>query len=180
MHFLVNVCWHILIWMSCFKCPSVVCLSIESIQLLWALKDSLSGALSCAPSFGMWPGPAMHGRLPLCVSFDMNVMGIKILLRHRWPPPPHQLFEKNLAMTVYALADKLWILQSNIQSNSSLLQGCSSPLVVKFADTQRDKEQRRLQQQLVQQIQQLNNASTWGNLTGLGTLTPQYLAVSVA
>lgn len=58
------------------------------------------------------------------------------------------------------------------------LQGCSSPLVVKFADTQRDKEQRRLQQQLVHQIQQLNNASTWGNLAGLGTLTPQYLAVS--
>lgn len=51
--------------------------------------------------------------------------------------------------------------------------------MVKFADTQRDKEQRRLQQQLVQQIQQLNNASTWGNLAGLGTLTPQYLAVSV-
>uniref|UniRef100_A0A8C7YJ39 RRM domain-containing protein n=1 Tax=Oryzias sinensis TaxID=183150 RepID=A0A8C7YJ39_9TELE len=60
------------------------------------------------------------------------------------------------------------------------LKGCSSPLVVKFADTQRDKEQRRLQQQLVQQIQQLNNASTWGNLAGLGTLTPQYLAVSIA
>lgn len=60
------------------------------------------------------------------------------------------------------------------------LQGCSSPLVVKFADTQRDKEQRRLQQQLVHQIQQLNNASTWGNLAGLGTLTPQYLAVSLA
>lgn len=63
---------------------------------------------------------------------------------------------------------------------SRLLQGCSSPLVVKLADTQRDKEQRRLQQQLVQQIQQLNNASTWGNLAGLGTLTPQYLAVSAA
>uniref|UniRef100_A0A3Q3F2W1 CUGBP Elav-like family member 2 n=1 Tax=Labrus bergylta TaxID=56723 RepID=A0A3Q3F2W1_9LABR len=42
------------------------------------------------------------------------------------------------------------------------------------------KEQRRLQQQLVQQIQQLNSASTWGNLAGLGTLTPQYLAVSVS
>lgn len=63
---------------------------------------------------------------------------------------------------------------------SNLLQGCSSPLVVKLADTQRDKEQRRLQQQLVQQIQQLNNASTWGNLAGLGTLSPQYLAVSLA
>lgn len=63
---------------------------------------------------------------------------------------------------------------------SNLLQGCSSPLVVKLADTQRDKEQRRLQQQLVQQIQQLNNASTWGNLAGLGTLSPQYLAVGIA
>uniref|UniRef100_A0A8C6PU12 CUGBP Elav-like family member 2 n=1 Tax=Nothobranchius furzeri TaxID=105023 RepID=A0A8C6PU12_NOTFU len=62
--------------------------------------------------------------------------------------------------------------------HSQTMEGCSSPLVVKFADTQRDKEQRRLQQQLVQQIQQLNNASPWGNLAGLGTLTPQYLAVS--
>uniref|UniRef100_A0A3B4XPL8 CUGBP Elav-like family member 2 n=1 Tax=Seriola lalandi dorsalis TaxID=1841481 RepID=A0A3B4XPL8_SERLL len=60
--------------------------------------------------------------------------------------------------------------------HSQTMEGCSSPLVVKFADTQRDKEQRRLQQQLVQQIQQLNSASTWGNLAGLGTLTPQYLA----
>uniref|UniRef100_A0A3Q3QMN6 RRM domain-containing protein n=1 Tax=Monopterus albus TaxID=43700 RepID=A0A3Q3QMN6_MONAL len=60
--------------------------------------------------------------------------------------------------------------------HSQTMEGCSSPLVVKFADTQRDKEQRRLQQQLVQQIQQLNSASTWGNLAGLSTLTPQYLA----
>ncbi|XP_074534614.1 CUGBP Elav-like family member 2 isoform X4 [Halichoeres trimaculatus] len=61
--------------------------------------------------------------------------------------------------------------------HSQTMEGCSSPLVVKFADTQRDKEQRRLQQQLVQQIQQLNSASSWGNLAGLGTLTPQYLAL---
>ncbi|XP_068170324.1 CUGBP Elav-like family member 2 isoform X8 [Antennarius striatus] len=61
--------------------------------------------------------------------------------------------------------------------HSQTMEGCSSPLVVKFADTQRDKEQRRLQQQLVQQIQQLNSASTWGNLAGLGNLTPQYLAL---
>ncbi|XP_041852389.1 CUGBP Elav-like family member 2 isoform X3 [Melanotaenia boesemani] len=61
--------------------------------------------------------------------------------------------------------------------HSQTMEGCSSPLVVKFADTQRDKEQRRLQQQLVQQIQQLNSASTWGNLAGLSTLTPQYLAL---
>ncbi|XP_035013747.1 CUGBP Elav-like family member 2 isoform X2 [Hippoglossus stenolepis] len=63
--------------------------------------------------------------------------------------------------------------------HSQTMEGCSSPLVAKFADTQRDKEQRRLQQQLVQQIQQLNNASTWGNLAGLGTLTPQYLATAL-
>lgn len=49
--------------------------------------------------------------------------------------------------------------------------------MVKFADTQKDKEQRRLQQQLAQQMQQLNSATTWGSLTGLGGLTPQYLAV---
>ncbi|XP_058502178.1 CUGBP Elav-like family member 2 isoform X1 [Solea solea] len=61
--------------------------------------------------------------------------------------------------------------------HSQTMEGCSSPLVAKFADTQRDKEQRRLQQQLVQQIQQLNSASTWGNLAGLGGLTPQYLAL---
>ncbi|KAM9277269.1 CUGBP Elav-like family member 2 isoform 5-T5 [Cariama cristata] len=60
---------------------------------------------------------------------------------------------------------------------SQTMEGCSSPIVVKFADTQKDKEQRRLQQQLAQQMQQLNTA-TWGNLTGLGGLTPQYLAVS--
>lgn len=65
-------------------------------------------------------------------------------------------------------------------SPSSPPQGCSSPIVVKFADTQKDKEQRRLQQQLAQQMQQLNSATTWGSLTGLGGLTPQYLAVRTA
>ncbi|XP_036375520.1 CUGBP Elav-like family member 2 isoform X11 [Megalops cyprinoides] len=60
---------------------------------------------------------------------------------------------------------------------SQTMEGCSSPIVVKFADTQKDKEQRRLQQQLAQQMQQLNSATTWGNLTGLGGLTPQYLAL---
>ncbi|XP_032445545.1 CUGBP Elav-like family member 2 isoform X14 [Xiphophorus hellerii] len=63
---------------------------------------------------------------------------------------------------------------------SQTMEGCSSPIVVKFADTQKDKEQRRLQQQLAQQMQQLNSATTWGSLTGLGGLTPQYLAVRVA
>ncbi|XP_029104404.1 CUGBP Elav-like family member 2 isoform X4 [Scleropages formosus] len=60
---------------------------------------------------------------------------------------------------------------------SQTMEGCSSPIVVKFADTQKDKEQRRLQQQLAQQMQQLNSATTWGNLAGLGNLTPQYLAL---
>ncbi|XP_056103497.1 CUGBP Elav-like family member 2 isoform X4 [Rhinichthys klamathensis goyatoka] len=60
---------------------------------------------------------------------------------------------------------------------SQTMEGCSSPMVVKFADTQKDKEQRRLQQQLAQQMQQLNSASAWGSLTGLTGLNPQYLAV---
>lgn len=34
-------------------------------------------------------------------------------------------------------------------------------------------------QQLQQQMQQLSAASMWGNLTGLNSLGPQYLAVSV-
>uniref|UniRef100_A0A8C7GXA9 Cugbp, Elav-like family member 1 n=1 Tax=Oncorhynchus kisutch TaxID=8019 RepID=A0A8C7GXA9_ONCKI len=60
----------------------------------------------------------------------------------------------------------------------SVEPGCSSPIVVKFADTQKDKEQKRITQQLQQQMQQLNTASMWGNLTGLNSLGPQYLAVS--
>uniref|UniRef100_A0AAY4BPK1 RRM domain-containing protein n=1 Tax=Denticeps clupeoides TaxID=299321 RepID=A0AAY4BPK1_9TELE len=61
--------------------------------------------------------------------------------------------------------------------HSQTMEGCSSPMVVKFADTQREKEQRRVQQQFSQQMQQLNSASSWGNLSGLGGLAPQYLAV---
>ncbi|XP_036390510.1 CUGBP Elav-like family member 1 isoform X6 [Megalops cyprinoides] len=60
---------------------------------------------------------------------------------------------------------------------SQTMEGCSSPIVVKFADTQKDKEQRRIAQQLQQQMQQLNAASMWGNLTGLNSLGPQYLAL---
>uniref|UniRef100_A0A3P8VDV7 Cugbp, Elav-like family member 1 n=1 Tax=Cynoglossus semilaevis TaxID=244447 RepID=A0A3P8VDV7_CYNSE len=62
---------------------------------------------------------------------------------------------------------------------SQTMEGCASPIVVKFADTQKDKEQKRMAQQLQQQIQQLSAASMWGNLTGLNSLGPQYLAVSV-
>uniref|UniRef100_A0A672TLL7 CUGBP Elav-like family member 1 n=1 Tax=Strigops habroptila TaxID=2489341 RepID=A0A672TLL7_STRHB len=57
------------------------------------------------------------------------------------------------------------------------MEGCSSPIVVKFADTQKDKEQKRIAQQLQQQMQQISAASIWGNLAGLNTLGPQYLAV---
>uniref|UniRef100_A0A8C7EDU9 CUGBP Elav-like family member 1 n=1 Tax=Nothoprocta perdicaria TaxID=30464 RepID=A0A8C7EDU9_NOTPE len=58
------------------------------------------------------------------------------------------------------------------------MEGCSSPIVVKFADTQKDKEQKRIAQQLQQQMQQISAASVWGNLAGLNTLGPQYLAVA--
>ncbi|XP_075693926.1 CUGBP Elav-like family member 1 isoform X1 [Rhinoderma darwinii] len=57
------------------------------------------------------------------------------------------------------------------------MEGCSSPIVVKFADTQKDKEQKRMTQQLQQQMQQINAASVWGNLAGLNSLAPQYLAL---
>ncbi|XP_030650208.1 CUGBP Elav-like family member 1 isoform X7 [Chanos chanos] len=69
--------------------------------------------------------------------------------------------------------------QSAIKSmhQSQTMEGCSSPIVVKFADTQKDKEQKRIAQQLQQQMQQLNAASMWGNLTGLNSLAPQYLAL---
>ncbi|XP_041840635.1 CUGBP Elav-like family member 1 isoform X3 [Melanotaenia boesemani] len=69
--------------------------------------------------------------------------------------------------------------QSAIKSmhQSQTMEGCSSPIVVKFADTQKDKEQKRLAQQLQQQMQQLSAASMWGNLTGFNSLGPQYLAL---
>ncbi|XP_068597200.1 CUGBP Elav-like family member 1 [Brachionichthys hirsutus] len=69
--------------------------------------------------------------------------------------------------------------QSAIKSmhQSQTMEGCSSPIVVKFADTQKDKEQKRMAQQLQQQMQQLSAASMWGNLTGLSSLGPQYLAL---
>uniref|UniRef100_A0A3Q1I690 RRM domain-containing protein n=1 Tax=Anabas testudineus TaxID=64144 RepID=A0A3Q1I690_ANATE len=71
--------------------------------------------------------------------------------------------------------------QSAIKSmhQSQTMEGCSSPIVVKFADTQKDKEQKRMAQHLQQQMQQISAASMWGNLTGLNSLGPQYLAVSV-
>jgi len=52
------------------------------------------------------------------------------------------------------------------------VQGCRSPLVVKLADSQKEKEMKRLQQM---QAQLLNGAGA----VGLGALSQQYLAVSV-
>ncbi|XP_034040206.1 CUGBP Elav-like family member 1 [Thalassophryne amazonica] len=69
--------------------------------------------------------------------------------------------------------------QSAIRSmhQSQSMEGCSSPIVVKFADTQKDKEQKRMAQQLQQQMQQFSAVSMWGNLTGLNSLGSQYLAL---
>ncbi|XP_037552999.1 CUGBP Elav-like family member 1 isoform X1 [Nematolebias whitei] len=69
--------------------------------------------------------------------------------------------------------------QSAIRSmhQSQTMEGCSSPIVVKFADTQKDKEQKRLAQQLQQQLQQLSASSMWGSLCGFNSLGPHYLAL---
>ncbi|XP_078663551.1 CUGBP Elav-like family member 1 isoform X14 [Branchiostoma floridae x Branchiostoma belcheri] len=56
---------------------------------------------------------------------------------------------------------------------SQTMEGCSSPLVVKFADTQKDKEQKRLQQLNAQAWSQMNA------LASLAALNPQYLASAV-
>ncbi|ESO93211.1 hypothetical protein LOTGIDRAFT_119400 [Lottia gigantea] len=54
--------------------------------------------------------------------------------------------------------------------HSQTMEGCSSPLVVKFADTQKEKEAKKLQQM---------TSNLWNmSLGGLGALGPQYLAVS--
>nr|CAD7603515.1 unnamed protein product [Timema genevievae] len=50
--------------------------------------------------------------------------------------------------------------------HSQTMEGCSSPLVVKFADTQKEKDQKRLQQM---------QANLW-NLAGVN-MNPQYLTV---
>ncbi|XP_049834137.1 CUGBP Elav-like family member 2 isoform X14 [Schistocerca gregaria] len=53
--------------------------------------------------------------------------------------------------------------------HSQTMEGCSSPLVVKFADTQKEKDQKRLQQL---------QASMWSLPTAnLGGINPQYLAL---
>ncbi|XP_076311143.1 CUGBP Elav-like family member 1 isoform X9 [Tachypleus tridentatus] len=53
-------------------------------------------------------------------------------------------------------------------NHSQTMEGCSSPLVVKFADTQKEKDQKRQQQMMAN----LWNMTNFGNIS---TLTPQYL-----
>lgn len=62
-------------------------------------------------------------------------------------------------------------------NHSQTMEGCSSPLVVKFADTQRDKDARRQQQLIMQQLchnSQPNPAAT------LAAATNPYLALAAA
>ncbi|XP_014663084.1 PREDICTED: CUGBP Elav-like family member 1 isoform X2 [Priapulus caudatus] len=57
--------------------------------------------------------------------------------------------------------------------HSQTMEGCSSPIVVKFADTLKEKEQKKLQQQM-------QSSGMWGiqNLAGVGAMTPQqYIAL---
>nr|XP_006818410.1 PREDICTED: CUGBP Elav-like family member 2-like [Saccoglossus kowalevskii] len=61
---------------------------------------------------------------------------------------------------------------------SVTMEGCSSPLVAKFADTQKEKEAKRIQHQM-------GNTGMWGvtvpnSVTGLNALGPQYLAIAVS
>ncbi|XP_060572823.1 CUGBP Elav-like family member 1 isoform X9 [Ruditapes philippinarum] len=57
--------------------------------------------------------------------------------------------------------------------HSQTMEGCSSPLVVKFADTQKEKEQKKLQQM------NANLLASFGGGTGGGGINigPQYLAL---
>ncbi|CAL8340152.1 unnamed protein product [Arctogadus glacialis] len=96
------------------------------------------------------------------------------ILRDRSQNPPQS---KGCCFVTFYTRKAALDAQNALHNIKTLTGGCSSPIVVKFADTQKDKEQRRLQQQLAQQMQQLNSATTWGSLTGLGGLTPQYLAL---
>ncbi|XP_054709565.1 CUGBP Elav-like family member 2 isoform X2 [Uloborus diversus] len=56
-------------------------------------------------------------------------------------------------------------------NHSQTMEGCNSPLVVKFADTQKDKDQKR-------HYQLMANLMNMVNLANLGAVGPQYLTVN--
>ena len=58
--------------------------------------------------------------------------------------------------------------------HSQTMEGCSSPMVVKFADTQKEKEQKKVQQ-LQTNLWSLSGISP---SAVIATGTPQYLTVS--
>ncbi|XP_070189166.1 CUGBP Elav-like family member 2 isoform X22 [Littorina saxatilis] len=55
--------------------------------------------------------------------------------------------------------------------HSQTMEGCSSPLVCKMADTQKEKEQKKMQQM---------TSNLWMQFSSLGALGPQYLAMQQA
>jgi len=59
-----------------------------------------------------------------------------------------------------------------------MFQGCSSPLVVKFADTQKEKEQKKLQQMNANLLASFAGGTGGGGGGGGVSIGPQYLAVS--
>ena len=58
--------------------------------------------------------------------------------------------------------------------HSQTMEGCSSPMVVKFADTQKEKEQKKVQQL---QTNLWNLSGINPNAAVIATGNPQYLAV---
>ena len=58
--------------------------------------------------------------------------------------------------------------------HSQTMEGCSSPMVVKFADTQKEKEQKKVQQL---QTNLWNLSGINQNAAVIATGNPQYLAV---
>ena len=60
--------------------------------------------------------------------------------------------------------------------HSQTMEGCSSPMVVKFADTQKEKEQKKVQQ-LQTNLWSLSGINP--NAAVIATGNPQYLAVNI-
>ncbi|KPP66659.1 hypothetical protein Z043_114818 [Scleropages formosus] len=122
-------------------------------------------------------GPDGLSRGCAFVTFSTRAMAQNAIKGMHQSQTMEVLYPSSVSLSISPLLPLYWYQLGDLMVITLLPSGCSSPIVVKFADTQKDKEQRRLQQQLAQQMQQLNSATTWGNLAGLGNLTPQYLAL---